>query len=185
METFGVMTKPVQDDSKPTVPFMVMKDNRTQSSTEDTLRVVKEFIHDSMYESSKNLVKRLDKIGDKLANVVEDFKRNKTQETAEVETEIDPTVEAETIQETTTEITIGMEVETTITEIEVEIVETIVEMGIEIEEESDLIPEKEEEINLDLDQVKDTLTEMTSAITAIELVIQHIAALDWKTKEKR
>ena len=53
METFDAMTKPVQDDSKPTVPFMVMKENRTQSSTEDTLRVVKESIHDSMYESSK------------------------------------------------------------------------------------------------------------------------------------
>ena len=41
METFGAISKPVQDDSKPTVPFMVMKENRTQSSTEDTLRVVK------------------------------------------------------------------------------------------------------------------------------------------------
>ena len=50
METFGVISKPVQDDSKPTVPFMVMKETRTQSSTEDTLRVVKESIHDSMYE---------------------------------------------------------------------------------------------------------------------------------------
>ena len=75
LETFGVMTKPVQDDSKPTVPFMVMKDNRTQSSTEDTLRIVKESIHDSMYESSKTLVKQLDKIGDKLANVVGDFQK--------------------------------------------------------------------------------------------------------------
>ena len=75
METFGAITKPVQDDSKPSVPFMVMKENRTQSSTEDTLRVVKESIHDSMYESSKTLVKQLDKIGDKLANVVEDFQK--------------------------------------------------------------------------------------------------------------
>ena len=55
------------------------------------------------------------------------------------------------------------------------------EIEIEAEEETDLIPEKEEEINLDLDQVKDTLTEMTSAIIAIELVIQHITALDWRT----
>ena len=75
METFGAISKPVQDDSKPTVPFMVMKETRTQSSTEDTLRVVKESIHDSMYESSKTLVKQLDKIGDKLANVVEDFQK--------------------------------------------------------------------------------------------------------------
>ena len=75
METFGAISKPVQDESKPTVPFMVKKENRTQSSTEDTLRVVKESIHDSMYESSKTLVKQLDKIGDKLANVVEDFQK--------------------------------------------------------------------------------------------------------------
>ena len=75
METFGAISKPVQDDSKPTVPFMVMKENRTQSSTEEALRVVKESIHDSMYESSKTLVKQLDKIGDKLTNVVEDFQK--------------------------------------------------------------------------------------------------------------
>ena len=75
LETFSAMAKPVQDDSKPTVPFMVMKENRTQSSTDDTLRVVKESIHDSMYESSKTLVKQLDKIGDKLANVLEDFQK--------------------------------------------------------------------------------------------------------------
>ena len=75
LDTFGAFARPVQDDSKPTVPFMMMKENRTQASTEDTLRVVKEFIHDSMYESSKTLVKQLDKIGDKLANVVEDFQK--------------------------------------------------------------------------------------------------------------
>ena len=82
VETFGAMSKPVQDDSKPTVPFMMMKENRTQSSTGDALRVVKESIHDSMYESSKTLVKQLDKIGDKLTNVgdkltnvVEDFQK--------------------------------------------------------------------------------------------------------------
>ena len=75
METFGAISKPVQDDSKPTVPFMVMKENRTQPSTEEALRVVKESIHDSMYESSKTLVKQLDKIGDKLTNVVEDFQK--------------------------------------------------------------------------------------------------------------
>ena len=61
---------------------MMMKENRTQSSTGDTFRVVKESIHDSMYESSKTLVKQLDKIGDKLTNVgdkltnvVEDFQK--------------------------------------------------------------------------------------------------------------
>ena len=70
-----------------------------------------------------------------------------------------------------------MVVEITTIEIEVETVE--ITAAIEIE--TDLIPEKEEEINLDLDQVKDTLTEMTSAIISIELVIQHITALDWRT----
>ena len=107
------------------------------------------------------------------------FKRSKIQEMAEVETEIDPIVEAETIQETIT----GMEVEITTIEIEAEIVETTVEIDIEIEaeEETDLIPEKEKEINLDLDQVKDTFTEMNSAIIATDLVIQHITALYWRT----
>ena len=109
------------------------------------------------------------------------FKRNRTQETAEEETEIDPTVEAETIQEITTETTTGMVVEITTTEIEVEIAETTAEIETEAEEGTDLILEKEEEIILDLDQVKDTLTGMTSAISAIELVIQHIIALDWRT----
>ena len=75
LETFSSIARPVQDDSKHTVPFMVMKDNRTQVTTEDTLRVVKESIHDSMYESNKTFVKQLDKIGDKLANVVEDFQK--------------------------------------------------------------------------------------------------------------
>ena len=51
LETFGAMTKPVQDDSKPTVPFMVMKENRTQSSTEDTPYMIQ------CMQSSKTLVK--------------------------------------------------------------------------------------------------------------------------------
>ena len=73
LDTSGAVARPVQDDSKPTVPFMMMKENRTQASTEDTL--VKESIHDSMYESSKSLVKQLDKIDDTLANVVENFQK--------------------------------------------------------------------------------------------------------------
>ena len=72
LDTFGAIARPMQDDSKPTVPFMMMKENKSQ---EETLRVVKESIHDSMYESSKTLVKQLDKIGDKLTNVVEDFQK--------------------------------------------------------------------------------------------------------------
>ena len=126
METFGAISKPVQDDSKPTVPFMVMKENRTQSSTEEALRAVKESIHDSMYESSKTLSKQIDKIGDKLKNVVEDFqKKQNSRNNRGEEIEIDPTAGVETVLETTTE----MVVETT-TEIEVEIVETIVEIEV-------------------------------------------------------
>ena len=51
LDTFNSATKPV-DDSKPIVSSMAVKDHRTQVTTEDTLRVVKESIHDSMYESS-------------------------------------------------------------------------------------------------------------------------------------
>ena len=38
LDTFGAIARPMQDDSKPTVPFMMMKENKTQ---EETLRVVK------------------------------------------------------------------------------------------------------------------------------------------------
>ena len=78
LDTFNSVSKTAKEDGKPTVPFMVMKENRTQLTTEDTLRVVKESIHDSMYESSKALVKQLDKIGDELANVVEDFQKKQS-----------------------------------------------------------------------------------------------------------
>ena len=57
---------------------MAVKDYKTQVTTEDTLRVVKESIHDSMYESSKSMIKQLDKIGDRLANVVEDFQKKQS-----------------------------------------------------------------------------------------------------------
>ena len=73
MEIFDAVTNSEQDDSKPTVPLMVMKENRIQSTTEETLKVVKESIHGSMYENSKTLVKQRDKIGDKLINIFEDF----------------------------------------------------------------------------------------------------------------
>ena len=101
------------------------------------------------------------------------FKRNKIQETIEEEIGIDPIVEAEIVLETITE----MEVET-ITEIEVEIVETIVE--IEVEEETDLLQEREEEINLDQDQVKDILTKVRFVVLAIEVDTWLTTALDWK-----
>ena len=180
LDTFGAIARPMQDDSKPTVPFMMMKENKTQ---EETLRVVKESIHDSMYESSKTLVKQLDKIGDKLTNVVEDFQRNNKQKVVEIEIGIGPTVEIETIQEIGTGIEAGIEetIETGIgIEVEIgEIVETTQEIEVEVEIDQTL--EKEEEINQDQDQVKDILTEMISATTAIEQVMLHTGALDLKT----
>ena len=112
------------------------------------------------------------------------FKRKSYQETVEVETEIGPTVEVETTQGITTGIEVGVDETTEINiEIEVEkeeIVETIQEIEIETEIKAEveigLIPDKEEEINQDLDQVKDTLTGMTSATTATEQVMKHKGA---------
>ena len=165
LDTVGSVSRTFEDDSKPTVPLMVMKENRTHLTTEDTLRAVKESMYDSMYESSKTFVKQLNKTGDKLTNVVEDFQKKQSL-TVEVETEINPVVEAETIQEkiTGTEAEIEETVETTV-EIEVE-----VEIG--------LTQEMEEEINKDSDQVKDTLTRMTSVTSATKRVIQHIGVTD-------
>ena len=100
------------------------------------------------------------------------FKRNSFQEMVEAEIETDLTAGVETIQGTTIEL----EIEITTIGIEVEIVETI-----EVEVEIGLIPEKEEETNQDLDQVKDTLTEMKSAVIATDLVMQCITVLNWRT----
>ena len=50
-----------------------MKENKTQFTTEDTLRAVKESIQHSMYDNNKTLGRLLDEIGDRLAEVVESF----------------------------------------------------------------------------------------------------------------
>ena len=42
LDTFSSIPKIVKDDSKPTVTFKAMKENRTQFTIEDTLRAVKE-----------------------------------------------------------------------------------------------------------------------------------------------
>ena len=101
----------------------------------------------------------------------------------EIEIGIDPTVEIDTIQETGTGIEVGIEeiIEAGIgIEVEIgEIVETTQEIEVEVEIGQTL--EKEEEINQDQDQVKDTLTEMISATTVIEQVMLHIGVLDLKT----
>ena len=78
LDTFSSIPTIVHHDSKPTVPFPTRKENRTQFTTEDTLRAVKETIQDSRYE---NLVRLLDKMGDRLANVVdvvEEFQRKQS-----------------------------------------------------------------------------------------------------------
>ena len=78
LDTFSSIPRIVHHDSKPTVPFQTRKENRAQLTIEDTFRAVKESIQDSRYENS---VRLLDKIGDKLENVVdvvEDFQRKQS-----------------------------------------------------------------------------------------------------------
>ena len=78
LDTFSSIPRIVHHDSKPTVLFQTRKEHRTQFTTEDTFRAVKESIQDSRYE---NLGRLIDKIGDKLenvVNVVEDFQRKQS-----------------------------------------------------------------------------------------------------------
>ena len=85
LDTFNSASTSKTDDSKPSVPFMAVKDYRPEVTTEDTLRVIKESIQDSVYENNRSMLKQLDKIGDtmgkigdKLANVVEDFQKKQS-----------------------------------------------------------------------------------------------------------
>ena len=48
LDVFNSNPTIVQDDSKPTQSNMTMKENKTQFTTEDTLRAVNESIQDSM-----------------------------------------------------------------------------------------------------------------------------------------
>ena len=84
LDTFNSVSTTV-DDRKPVVPFMAIKEHRGQVNTEDTIKVVKESIHDSIYENNKIMMRQLDKIGDtmgkigdRIANVVEDFQRKQS-----------------------------------------------------------------------------------------------------------
>ena len=73
LDTFSSIPTIVHHNSK-----SPRKENIIESTTKDTLRAVKETIQDSGYE---NLVRLLDKMGDRLANVVdvvEDFERKQT-----------------------------------------------------------------------------------------------------------
>ena len=77
LDTFSsASTSKTTDDNKPSVPFMAVKEYRPKVTTEDTLRVVKESIQESVYDRS--MMKQPDKIGDKLANVVEDFQKKQS-----------------------------------------------------------------------------------------------------------
>ena len=81
----GSLTPQTQtaDDQKPTVPFMTMQDKRRfqlQDNTTflDTLKIVQESVKDSMFEGSKEILRHLDRIGEKLTNAVEDFQKKQT-----------------------------------------------------------------------------------------------------------
>ena len=84
LDTFNSVSTTV-DDRKPVVPFMAIKEHREQVNTKDTIRIVKESIQDSIYENNKIMMRQLDKIsdtmgkiGDRIANVVEDFQRKQS-----------------------------------------------------------------------------------------------------------
>ena len=55
LDTFNLASEMV-DDRKPVVPFMVVKEHRGQVNTEDTIKVVKESIQDSIYENSNTMM---------------------------------------------------------------------------------------------------------------------------------
>ena len=165
------------DDSKPSVPFMAVKEYRPKVTTEDTLRVVKESIHDSVYESSRSMIKQLDKIGDKLANVVEDFQKKQSSRSSRNRDRSNSRDRNDSRDRYRNKTEVEIEVETEV-EIEAEI-EEIAETIVETEE--DQTQEKVETTNRDLVQVKDTLTKRISVTTAIEQVIQHIGVSNLKT----
>ena len=77
LDTFNCVSTTV-DDRKPVVPFMAIKEHREQVNAKDTIRVVAESIQDSIYENNKTIMRQLDKIGDRLANVIEDFQREQS-----------------------------------------------------------------------------------------------------------
>ena len=77
LDTFNSVSTTV-DDRKPVVPFMAIKEHRGQVNTEDTIKVVKESIQDLIYENNKTMMRLLDKIGDRIANVVEDFQKKQS-----------------------------------------------------------------------------------------------------------
>ena len=78
LDTFSSVPTIVDHHNKVTVPFPKRKENIIEFITKDTLKAVKETVHDSRYET---LVRLLDEMGDRLANVVdvvEDFQRKQS-----------------------------------------------------------------------------------------------------------
>ena len=100
-----------------------------------------------------------------VVDVVEDFQRKQSSRDRDRDRS---TVVEETIQETITRT--GTEIDKTVETIKrIEVEKTVgIEIGI------DLIQEMEEELNIDLEQVKDALTRMNSATAVTKQVIQHI-----------
>ena len=156
LDTFSSIPRIVHHNSKPTVPCQTKKENRTQFTTEDTLRFVKKSIQDSR---SDNPVRLLDKIGDRLADVadvVEHFQRKQSSRNRD---------RSDTRDRDHSKITTGIELEIegtvkTTTGIKVEMtaeIEIDIEIGLTQE-----MKKIEEGINKDLEQVKDTWTRMTS-----------------------
>ena len=79
LDTFNsASASKTMDDNKPSVPFMAVKEYKPKVTTEDTLRVVTESIQETVYENNRSKMKQLDKIGDRLANVVEDFQKKQS-----------------------------------------------------------------------------------------------------------
>ena len=65
-------------DSKPAIPFMLMKENKGQSSTTDTLRAVKETIQDSMKNNNKIIGGIINEIGRNERNGRRKHQRSRT-----------------------------------------------------------------------------------------------------------
>ena len=77
LDTFNFASEMV-DNRKPVVPFMAVKEHRKHVNTEDTIKLVKESIQESIYENNKRMMRLLDKIGDRIPNVVEDFQKKQS-----------------------------------------------------------------------------------------------------------
>ena len=153
LDTFNSVSTTV-DDRKPVVPFMAIKEHREQVNTEDTIKIVKESIQDSIYENNKTMMRLLDQISDRIANVVGDFQKKQSSRNSR-NIEIDPIVGIEITQEIVT--------------------------GIEVEIEEHQTQGRIETINKDQVQDKDIMIEKISVTTVTEQVIQHMSVLNLRT----